>query len=78
MKYKYIWEDPTVYKVNKEDGHTIAMPFDNLDDAVKGESRYKLSLNGDWKFYFQQGVKNEIDGFENSGFEVKNSSRLRR
>ena len=44
---KYIWEDPKTFKLNKEDGHTIAMPFDTLEDALSGDaSKYKQSLNG--------------------------------
>lgn len=54
---KYIWEDPQVIKENKEDGHVIAMPFDSESSAVKRESSpYKLSLNGEWKFFWKKGV----------------------
>ena len=53
---KQIWEDPKVIKVNKEDGHVIAMPYDDVDSALSGEeSRYKLSLNGMWKFLLAEG-----------------------
>ncbi len=68
MKNSYIWEDPTQFKVNKEKGHTIAMPYDSIESALEGESDYKLSLNGEWKFFFQQGVKEQLDGFEKSDF----------
>ena len=68
MKNTYIWEDPTQFKVNKEKGHTIAMPYDSIESALEGESEYKLSLNGEWKFFFQQGVKDRLDGFEKSDF----------
>ncbi len=71
MKFKYIWEDPKQYKVNKEDGHAIAMPFDSRDDALSGEnSKYKLSLDGKWKFFWQRGLDNQPDGFEKDGFDV--------
>ncbi len=69
MKDKFIWEDPYKFKVNKEDGHTIAMPFDSVDDALSGESKYKQSLNGEWKFLFEQGVLNQHEGFEKSDFD---------
>ena len=66
---KQIWEDPKVIKVNKEDGHVIAMPYDDVDSALSGEeSRYKLSLNGMWKFYWQRGLENQPQNFENPGF----------
>lgn len=70
MSEKYIWEDPTRYKVNKEDGHTIAMPYDNVSAAIgRQESRYKKSLNGMWKFYWQRGLKNQPQDFEKIDFD---------
>ena len=66
---KVFWEDPKVFKINKEDGHAIAMPYDDLRSAFSGEeSRYKQSLNGMWKFYWQRGVKNQPKRFESPGF----------
>ncbi|MBR3149302.1 MAG: DUF4981 domain-containing protein [Eubacterium sp.] len=71
MKFKYIWEDPKQYKVNKEDGHAIAMPFDNREAALSGEnSKYKMSLDGMWKFFWQRGLDNQPDGFEKDEFDV--------
>ncbi len=69
MKGKYIWEDPLQYKVNKEDGHVLALPFDSEEDAA-GDSPYKLSLNGMWKFHWQRGLDNQPDGFEKDEFDV--------
>ena len=66
---KYIWEDPKIIKVNKEDGHVIAMPFDDAESALSGEeSKYKLSLNGMWKFYWQRGLENQPSDFEKTDF----------
>ena len=70
MSYKYIWEDPTKFKINKEDGHTMAMPFDNADDALSDESsKYKMSLRGDWDFFWQRGIDNQIADFEKESFD---------
>ncbi len=70
MSEKYIWEDPMRFKVNKEDGHAIAMPYDNVDAAVSQEqSPYKQSLNGMWKFYWQRGLENQPQGFEETTFD---------
>ncbi|MCH5317170.1 MAG: DUF4981 domain-containing protein [Eubacterium sp.] len=66
---KQVWEDPKIFKINKEDGHAIAMPYDDLHSAFSGEeSRYKQSLNGMWKFYWQRGLKNQPKRFESPGF----------
>lgn len=70
MSEKYIWEDPKQYKINKEDGHTIAMPYDNVSAAMgRQESPYKQSLNGMWKFYWQRGLKNQPQNFEKTDFD---------
>ena len=72
MSKKYIWEDPMQYKINKEDGHTVAMPFDSAEEALSGaESKYKFSLNGDWQFFWQRGVDNQIEGFEKEDFNAE-------
>ena len=45
MSFK--WENPEIFKINKEDGHVIAMPYDDARQAAEGqECPYKLSLNG--------------------------------
>ena len=66
---KQYWENPSVFKINKEDGHAIAMPYDDVESALSGEeSKYKQSLNGKWKFYWQRGLRNQPTGFERMGF----------
>ena len=70
MKEKFIWEDPLQEQIGKEDGHTIAMPYDSYEDAVSEKgSEYCYSLNGEWKFLWLQGVGNEPEGFQNKDFE---------
>lgn len=62
------WENPLFFKENKLDGRNLALPFDLKDRANPDESKYKLSLNGIWKFYWQMGIKNEPACFEQPGF----------
>ena len=62
---KFRWENPEIFKINKEDGHAIMMPFDSEKDALSAkESNYKQSLNGKWKFYWQRGLKNQTENFQ--------------
>ncbi|MCH5314326.1 MAG: DUF4981 domain-containing protein [Eubacterium sp.] len=69
-KSKYRWEDPSVIKINKEDGHALMMPYDTEEDALSNEeSRYKMTLNGMWKFYWQRGLDNQPEGFELDSFD---------
>lgn len=67
---KYRWEDPSIFKINKEDGHALMLPFDSEESALSGEeSKYKQSLNGMWKFFWQRGIKNQPEKFELKSFD---------
>lgn len=67
---KFRWENPEIFKINKEDGHAIMMPFDSEKDALSTkESNYKQSLNGKWKFYWQRGLKNQPENFQLTSFD---------
>lgn len=67
---KFNWENPEIFKINKEDGHAIMMPFDSEKDALsEKESNYKQSLNGKWKFYWQRGLKNQPENFQLTSFD---------
>ena len=68
---KFRWEDPSIFKINKEDGHALMLPFDSEEAALSGEdSIYKQSLNGMWQFYWQRGIKNQPTGFEKKSFNA--------
>ncbi len=67
---KFRWEDPSIFKVNKEDGHAIMMPFDSEKEALlNNDSKYKQSLNGKWKFYWQRGLNNQPNNFQLNSFD---------
>lgn len=67
---KFRWEDPSIFKINKEDGHAIMMPYDSENEALSGnEGKYKQSLNGKWKFYWQRGLKNQPENFQLVSFD---------
>jgi len=64
------WENPEVFKRNKEDGHVIAFGYDSEADALSGEpSPYKQTLNGKWKFYWQMGLEGCPDNFYADDFD---------
>lgn len=57
--YTYDWENPAVFKRNKEDGHVIAFSYDNEADALnRATPATKMTLNGKWKFHWQRGLNN--------------------
>ena len=54
---KYIWENPEIIKENKEDGHVLALSYDNKKACIaRAETPNKISLSGKWKFKWQKGV----------------------
>lgn len=63
------WENPLFIKENKLDGHNLALPYDENDKTVYGESKYKLSLNGEWSFRWQLGVENQPQNFYSEDFD---------
>ncbi len=72
LKY---WENPYIIKENKEDGHNTALPYPSAKAAIEGgDAPLRLSLNGTWKFYWQQGVDNlrtdyYADGYDDSAWD---------
>ena len=67
---KYIWENPDIIKENKEDGHVIALPFDDEASAVNREnSPYKISLSGTWKFFWKKSVPELPKKFTEADFD---------
>ncbi len=78
MVSKHFWENPSIIKINKEDGHVIAMPFDSEKKALSGEqSEYKMTLNGQWKFHWQRGLENEPQNFYAIDFDDSSWGEIR-
>ena len=47
------WENPQVFERNQTEAHTPLTPFENVEEATKGEKEkcaFYQSLNGKWKF----------------------------
>ena len=69
--YEYDWENPTVFKRNKEDGHVLSFAYESEDDALAlKEPKCRLSLNGEWKFHWQRGLDNCPEDFYKTDFDV--------
>lgn len=74
-KFKYIqpangypeWNNnPEITHLNRMDAHATFIPFDTVEEALKGEfssSRYIESLNGMWKFSFAENAEKRIKDF---------------
>ena len=68
-KQLHRWESPYFFKENKMDSHNLALPADDSDAAEYGKSKYKMTLNGTWKFHWQMGIDNEPTDFEYPAFD---------
>lgn len=69
--YKYDWENPAIFKKNKEDGHVIAFSYDSENDALnRAEPKTKMTLNGIWKFHWQRGLNDCPADFYKDSFNI--------
>ncbi len=67
LKY---WENPYIIKENKEDGHNNTLPRKTVKDACDGTPAPDyLSLNGLWKFRWQQGVDDVDTSYYSEGYD---------
>ena len=49
------WDTPRTFSVNREEAHTLSIPFANEQDVAKNDitqSPYYQSLDGTWRFYW--------------------------
>ncbi|MDH5467707.1 MAG: beta-galactosidase, partial [Candidatus Aminicenantes bacterium] len=49
------WENPQMIGQNKEPAHCTLIPYADFEKALNGvrtDSKFYLSLNGDWKFHW--------------------------
>lgn len=67
-QHLHIWENPTIIQQNKLDAHNLALPFDEADDCSFDESRYKLSLNGTWKFHWNINADVPVENYYKDDF----------
>nr|MCU0781791.1 hypothetical protein [Akkermansiaceae bacterium] len=65
------WENPAVFRVNKEAPRATMMPFPTAAEAGKPrlESPWCKVLNGTWKFHHAGRPDAAPDGFEAPGFD---------
>ena len=62
--------DPNIVEFNREPMHASWFPYDNENSSLQQteSSKYFVSLNGDWKFFFAEDPGKCPDGFEQSDF----------
>ncbi|MCL2105621.1 MAG: DUF4981 domain-containing protein [Oscillospiraceae bacterium] len=60
-KPRHPWQEPAMIGENKLPGRNLTLPFDEDEAYSYDESRYKLSLNGIWRFRWQQDLSLGVD-----------------
>ena len=68
--YSFI-ENTSVFELNQEQGHSPAVPFSTISDAVSGDkarSSGYISLNGTWKFHYSETPEGSPEGFYSNNY----------
>lgn len=67
------WDDVRITHVNREEAHTLAIPFDgkkeNVSPAIE-KSPYYFSLNGKWKFNWVPTPDKKPENFFDPSYDV--------
>lgn len=67
------WENPAVFRINKEPARATSMPFPDKECALAKkqlESPWCQVLNGPWKFQFSGSTDAMPTGFEKPEFDI--------
>jgi len=67
-----VWENPAVFRINKEAPHATKMPFPDAASALakpRDASPWHRSLNGSWRFHWVSTPDQRPPGFEQPGFD---------
>ncbi len=66
-------ENPAVTSINKELPHATFMSYSNRESAindVKEKSQWFISLDGIWKFKYEQGITNRLTDFYQNNLDL--------
>lgn len=62
-------KDPRFFREGRLDAYSDHAFFANMDEVKTGESRFKVSLNGLWKFHYAKNYGQTINGFWETSFD---------
>ncbi len=58
-----IVRDPAVFQENRLPAHSDHIPYGSVEELLCGETRYRMSLDGCWKFHYAKNEAQALDGF---------------
>lgn len=73
QRWDNAWNDVTVTHINREEAHTLAIPFASeaeVRNKSMEESPYYLSLNGTWKFHWSANPETRPEEFHKEGYST--------
>jgi len=78
MQFDTKWlADPKVFQVNRLAAHSDHSFYKNGQEAKQGNTSFKKSLNGIWKFHYAKNLNQTIEGFEKEEFNCDNWDDIR-
>lgn len=72
--------NPEIFQLNRMDAHAVLMPYDSIDEALKGDrhgSKHYQSLNGSWKFSFAKTPGERSKDFYKKDFDCSAWSEIK-
>lgn len=69
------WENPKIFEINQSDPHTPLVPYTSTQEALtedKEAAAFYQTLNGTWKFMWQQKPADVPEGFFKKRFRDQN------
>lgn len=62
-------KDPAYFLENRLDAHSDHICYKNREEWLLGQTSYRISLNGIWKFSYARNFQSAIKGFEKIGYD---------
>ncbi|MFV9511249.1 glycoside hydrolase family 2 TIM barrel-domain containing protein [Tepidibacillus sp. LV47] len=72
--------NPEIFQINRMEPHATLMPYHTLEEALEGnryESKFYLSLNGKWKFYFSENPEQRIKNFYEKDYDYSDWDEIK-
>lgn len=70
-------KDPHYYSENRVEAHSDHVPYASREEMERGETSFRMSLNGVWKFSYAINYENAVKGFEKPEFDCKSWDSIR-
>ncbi len=69
--------DPKFFKENCMPAHSDHVAYQNIKEADRLSSSYRISLDGVWKFHYARNEAQTIPGFEDPSYDCKPWEEIR-